>query len=291
MNYSSRSTRSSRSSYSESDRSRSERRKSERQSDDSEKIFIKELDLEMIRPRTQDTVNFAGRGGKYVVIGAPGTGKTTLIASLLYAKKHIIPTGIVFSGTEDSNGFYRKMFPSTFVYNKYSEEQIKKFISRQKIAMQHLENPWGVLLVDDCTDEPAVFRKPLQMGLYKQGRHWAMLYILSLQYCMDVRPAIRTNIDGCFILRESNLKNRKALYENYASVIPDFKLFCDIMDQLTEDHTALYINRASQTNDWRECVFFYKATPMPDGFKFGCDEYWQFHYDRFNPEYKDPLMY
>ena len=96
---------------------------------------------------------------------------------------------------------------------------------------------------------------------------------------MDVKPVIRTNVDGCFILRETNLKNRKSLWENYAGVIPDFSQFCDIMDQITDDYTALYINNSGQSNKLEDCVFYYKATPV-DNFKFGCDEYWNFHYER-----------
>lgn len=217
------------------------------------------------------------------------TGKTTLIASLLYAKKHIFPVAQAYSGTEDSNGFYRKIFPSTFVFNTYDEEQIKSFVKRQKIAKQHIENPWAVIIIDDCTDDPALFKKPLQQGMYKRGRHWAMWYILSLQYGMDVRPVIRTNVDGVFILREPNLRNRRVMYENYAGVIPDFKLFCEIMDQLTGDYTALYIHNATRTNDWRDCIFWYKATIVPENFKFGCPDYWNFHFQRYNPEYVDPI--
>lgn len=217
------------------------------------------------------------------------TGKTTLIASLLYAKKHIFPVAMAMSGTEDSNGFYRKIFPSTFVFNAYDEEQLTNFVKRQKIAKQHLENPWAVVILDDCTDKPSDFSKPLQQGMYKRGRHWKMWYILSLQYCMDVKPVIRTNVDGVFILRESNLRNRRVMYENYAGMIPDFKMFCDIMDQLTDDYTALYIHNATRTNDWKECIFWYKAKVIPENFKFGCPEYWDFHFERYNPEYVDPI--
>ena len=217
------------------------------------------------------------------------TGKSTLIGSLLYAKKHIFPCGVAFSGTEDSNHFYKTIFPSTFVFNTYDEAQIEKVIRRQKIAKEHLENPWAVMILDDCTDDPALFRKPLQQGLYKRGRHWKLWYILSLQYGMDIRPVIRTNIDGVFILREPNLRNRKTMYENYAGIIPDFKLFCDILDQITDDYTALYIHNATRTNDWKDCVFWYKAKPAPKDFKFGCDTFWDHHFQRYNEEYVEPI--
>ena len=217
------------------------------------------------------------------------TGKTTLIASLLYSKRHIFPVGMVMSGSEDSNGFYRKIMPSTFVYNEYNEDKVKDFIRRQKIAKQHLPNPWAVILLDDCTDDPRIFNNPLQHGMYKRGRHWKMWYILSLQYAMDVKPVIRTNVDGIFILREPILKNRKTLWENYASIIPDFNLFCQILDQITDDYTALYIHNANNSNDWQDCVFWYKAPIIPKDFRFGCPEYWAFHNDRYNTEYVDPF--
>jgi len=218
------------------------------------------------------------------------TGKTTLIASLLYAKRHIYPVAMAMSGSEDSNNFYKQILPSTFVFNDYDPEQVKSFVKRQKIAKQHLENPWAVMLLDDCTDDPKIFNTKLQHAIFKKGRHWNCWYILSLQYSMDVKPVIRTNVDGCFILRESNLKNRENLWRNYAGVIPDFKLFCTLLDYLTDDYTAMYIHNATQSNNWRDCVYWYKAPRnLPKDFKFGSKEYWQFHYDRYNPEYVDPF--
>lgn len=254
-----------------------------------ETLYIKELNIDKINP-TVNTFRSKGKGVKIVVIGKPGTGKSTLIAALLYSKKHLIPVAMALSGTEDSSGFYRKILPSIFVYNEYKEEYIEKFIQRQKLSMNYIANPWGALLVDDSTDNPAVLRRPVQQRLFKNGRWLPIFYVLALQYCMDVLPGIRTSIDWTFILREPNIKTRKSLYENYASVIPDFNTFCELMDQLTGDYTALCIQNTANENDWRKCVYWYKARPPPDGFKFGCPDYWNFHNQRFNPEYVDPIV-
>lgn len=255
-----------------------------------EEMYINELDLDIIQPNSKTYMNPEQGGCKHVIIGKPGTGKSTLISALLYAKRNIFPCGIVFSGTEDSTGFYKKIIPNTFIYNKYDEEILENFIKRQKVAKKHLENPWALCLLDDCTDAPGVFAKPLQQGIFKNSRHWKMWYILSLQYCMDVRPVIRTNIDGTFILRETNLKNRKSLYENYAGVIPSFNLFCTIMDQMTNDYTALYIHNMTNSNKLEDCLFWFKADIPPEDFKFGCQDYWKFHFERYNPDHIQSLI-
>ncbi len=102
---------------------------------------------------------------------------------------------------------------------------------------------------------------------------------------MDIRPVIRTNIDGVFILRESNLRNRKILWENYAGCIPDFQDFCTIMDQITDDYTALYVNNATQSNDLKDCIFWYKAPMINKKWRFGCEEIWMHHDARYNKNY------
>ena len=258
-------------------------------SDDTIEVKVKELDLDMIAPRTKDVYNPEKGGSKIVVIGKPGTGKTTLITSILYQKRHIFPCGMVMSGTEDSNGHYGQVFPKTFVYNQLKEDRIESFIRRQKIAKQHLQNPWSVLLLDDCTDDPKLFNKPLFQGLYKNGRHWKMMFILSLQYCMDVKPVIRTNVDGTFILREPSIKNRRSLWENYAGIVPDFSMFCDIMDQITDDYTALYIHNNIQSNKLEDCLYWYKADPHTEEFRVGSQDYWDFHNDRFDSNFIEEI--
>jgi hypothetical protein len=220
------------------------------------------------------------------------TGKSTIIADIIASKSHIIPVAQVFSGTEDSNHFYSEKLPSVCVFNKLDEHAIEQFAVRQKIAIKYLKNPWALQIIDDCTDDPKILKKPIFQNYYKNGRHWKMLHILSLQYGLDIPPAIRTNIDYTFILRESNISNRERLHKNYGSCIPTLNEFNEIMDQVTEDYTALVIHNTGQSNKLEDCVFWYKADPkkIPRSWKFGHPTAWEFHNERMDPQYTDPFV-
>ena len=254
-------------------------------------LTIKPLNIDMIAPKT-DKKTWEKGGSKIVIIGKPGSGKSHIIKSLMYQKKHIIPVGLAMSGTEDMNQAFCKIMPSSFVFNGYNEEKIKKAIRRQKYAKFHVKNPWALLILDDCTDDETIFNTPTQKALFKNGRHWNMFYILSLQYAMDIKPAIRTSIDGIFLLREPIYSNRKKIWENYASIIPTFNIFCKILDFITNDYTCLYIDNSSKTNDWRDCIYWYRApSDLPKKWTFGCDEYWYHHEHRYDPDYVDTDLY
>lgn len=239
---------------------------------------IRALNLNMIIPNTNSISEKLG-GSKITVIGKPGSGKSVLIKALLHSKSHIIPTGAVISGSESTNHFYEKLFPYPFIYNKFNMDIIKRLELRQRHATNNLINPWFVFIMDDCMDDVKIFNNPTMIGLIKNSRHWSLLTIISTQYCLDFKPVIRNNLDGIFVFRDPNKNNREKLYKNFCSIIPSYQLFCQIMNEITEDYNCLYIDNFSKSNNWIDCVYWYKAPIIPD-FKFGCKEYWDFADER-----------
>jgi len=218
------------------------------------------------------------------------TGKTTLIDRLIYEKKHIFPVGWAMSGTEDSNGHFTDIMEPLFVYNKLQIDRINTSIRRQRIAKNFTKVPWAVWIADDCTDDPKIFNKPMFQGLYKNGRHWQMMWILSVQYIMDSKVYMRTTTDGVFIGRETNLDNRKKLWRNYAgTAVPTFELFNHLMDEFTENHEWLFIRNNFPSNKLEDLIFYWKPEPCPPGWKFGCKEYHDFAGERMDPNYVEPL--
>jgi hypothetical protein len=62
------------------------------------------------------------------------------------------------------------------------------------------------------------------------------------------------------------------------------------MDQITDNYTALYIHNATSSNRLEDCLFWYRAKPVEPDFRFGSRDFWKFHYQRYDPRYKDPFV-
>lgn len=249
------------------------------------KITIREFNPNVIADRVSTQASH-GDGLRLVFVGASGVGKSTAITHILNVVRPFIPCGIAMSGSEKRNHAYNRMFPDLFIYEEYNEDALSRLEKRQEHACENLKNPWVVCVIDDCTESPTVFRTPLQHRLFKYGRHSQMVYILSLQYALDVPPAIRTCIDYTFIYRDPNSNNRKKLYDNFAGIIPDYSLFCELMDKLTADYRCLVIHNNIKSNNWYDCVYYWKADNKIKPFKFGAPEIWKFHEDRYDKNVK-----
>jgi hypothetical protein len=218
-----------------------------------------------------------------VFIGKRDTGKSFLIRDLLYYHQNI-PIGTVISGTESANSFYGSIVPPLFIHEEFNPLIIQNLLKRQKTLALKIQkdfqtrgttsvDPRTFMIMDDCLYDNTWARDKYIRSLFMNGRHWKILYIVAMQYCMGIPPNLRTNIDYVFILRENNVANRKRLYEQYAGMFPDFDSFCQIMDQCTENYECLVINNNAKSNKIEDQVFWYKAQPHPN-FRIGLSEFW-----------------
>ena len=51
------------------------------------------------------------------------------------------------------------------------------------------------------------------------------------------------------------------------------------------------IHNATTSNNLEDIVFYFKAKPIPDDFRFGSKDFWKFHQNRFNDRYNDPFQF
>ena len=101
--------------------------------------------------------------------------------------------------------------------------------------------------------------------------------MITMQYALGIPPNLRTNIDYVFILRENYVSNRKRLYEHYAGMFPTFEMFCQVMDQCTENYECLVINNNAKSNKLEDQVWWYKAKDHSnEPFKLCSQQAWDY---------------
>lgn len=232
-----------------------------------------------------------GKGSVVLLIGKRNTGKSFLCKDLLYYKRDI-PIGTVISATEGANKFYGKMMPSLFIHEEFSPEIIKNLVKRQQMVVTKLNHqmdtfgkstidPWAYLILDDLMYDTSWIKDKLIRALFMNGRHYKILFMITMQFSLGIPPALRTNVDYVFILRENIISNRKRLYEHYAGMFPTFEIFCQVMDQCTNNFECLVIDNTTKSNKIEDMVFWYKADNHNE-FKLGAPEFWKHHSEHYS---------
>lgn len=239
------------------------------------KLELKKFDITQI---TDDKV--------VVMIGKRNTGKSFLIRDLLYHHTDL-PIGTVISGTESANHFYGDMVPKVLIHDEYKAPIIDNAVKRQKMILKKINkenesfrgmrksqiDPRAFVILDDCLYDSSWTKDINVRSMFMNGRHLKLFFIISMQYPLGIPPNLRTNIDYIFILRENIVANRKRIYDNYAGMFPTFEIFCQVMNQCTENYECLVIDNTTKSNKLEDTVFWYKADTHGD-FKICLPHYW-----------------
>jgi hypothetical protein len=220
-----------------------------------------------------------------VLIGKRNTGKSYLTKDLLYNNRDI-PVGTVISPTEMANKFYSSMVPPIFIHDEYTPPVVSNVVKRQKKLKKIVNTPNNntneenldlrtFLILDDCLYDNSWQKDKNIRNIFMNGRHYNILFILTMQFALGIPPNLRTNIDYVFILRENIVSNRKRIYDHYAGMFPTFDMFCSTMDQCTENFECLVICNNAKSNKIEDQVFWYKAESHPE-FRMGPDDVWDY---------------
>jgi hypothetical protein len=218
-----------------------------------------------------------------ILLGKRDTGKSFLVGNLLYHHRDI-PVGVVISPTEAMNRFYSDIVPSLFIHDTFKPEIVDNVLRRQKLIIKKKRkeeertghsriDPRAFFILDDCMADNSWIRDKNAIACFTNGRHYKLLFMVTQQFPLGIPPLLRTNIDYVFILRENLISNRRRIYENYAGMFPNFEVFCQVMDQCTENYECLVIHNNAKSNRIEDQVFWYKADRVPP-FKLGAKEFW-----------------
>ena len=228
---------------------------------------IKKFDMDVIRDRCSLD---SRKAPMIVLVGKRDTGKSFLVKDILANCRECFPVGTVISGSEVASPFFQDMVPAKLIHDKYNPNVVMGSIKRQ-MAVKHSRNqqlrsgqscntdPRAFLILDDCLYDKTWMNEESTRYVFMNGRHIDLMTMITMQYPLGVPPNLRTNIDFVFILRENVIGNRKRIYDNYAGMFPTFQMFCQFMDQCTENYECLVVCNGIQSNRLEDQVFWYKA--------------------------------
>jgi hypothetical protein len=252
------------------------------------------------------TIESVGRG-EYYGIGIDGnnryvlgnfivTHNSFLIRDIFYHKKEI-PYGMVFSGTEKASPFFSKFIPDEFIYDEYKSEKITNLfaIQEKKVKISRdkglgkdgdgkVKGNNAFIVLDDMLQDASTWNKDNTIkSIFYNGRHYNIFFILAIQYINGITPGLRGNLDYVFIFNEPSVKTKKKLWEEYVSMVPDFKEFCNILDQCTKDFGCLVVKLSGEQK-----IYWYKADTHSN-FKVSEDHLWKHHKKNYNKNYNKAI--
>jgi hypothetical protein len=237
-------------------------------------------------------------GNNRYVLGNFIVTHNSFLARDIFFHHQEIPSGVVFSGTEEASPFFGDFIPDCFIHSEYDADLIESIMNRQKRKIReakgqglsetgkHASNNLFIVLDDMLHDAQNWKKEKTIKSIFFNGRHYNFLFILTMQYAQGIPPELRSNIDYVFIFNEPSVANRKRIYDAYGGMVPSFEHFCNILDACTQNHECLVIKTSGNSADLREQIFWYKAEPHSN-FRVGHSKFWKFHSTHYNEHYEE----
>jgi len=235
---------------------------------DDEVIELKKFDMTSI---TCDRVVF--------MIGTEG--KCDVMKNMLYYQRET-PICTVISLVKRLDMFYRDIFPSLFVHDKYHPDILEMVLLRQTKALNKLNkeresmyssgkiDPRIIFIMDtdDCTSDDCkdwTDNKSLQK-LFLNSKHYQALCVMAMQRLVPVPASVACNVDYLFIMSDimrHSFQEKKLIYDTFAiGVFCDIDMFFAVMDQCfatekSRSHCLVLDLRQKK-------AFWYCAEQVPD---------------------------
>ena len=231
----------------------------------------------------------------------PDREKRTRSNFLAYALKHVYPVAQIVCGTEDTQKAFTQHFGGLFVSSSYDEFNHKRLFSRQIMCGQeNCENSRLLSIIDDIAYDTKASKSESIVKAHKNGSQWFNeLLIMGYQSVRDVPESIINAPSKVFVFFEKEDSNRRKLHKHYfKTLIPEYKDFSELMNEICQEHTCLVVDLKKQSSKLEDCVFYFKAPAWkwdnppikdkpwhgcPEGWRFGCKQFQEWSDARWDP--------
>ena len=218
------------------------------------------------------------------MIGKRGTGKSTLIADIMYHNRDKFKYGIAMSETEAVTGDLSRFIPRSCLYHEFNETALEGVMMHQKrdgAKVKRAKNRGEEMslknmfvIMDDCAHDKKTLSNSTMREAFMNGRHRALFIVNAVQYMMDIPSAIRGQIDYVFATRDNIRDQREKLYKYFFGIFDDFETFSRVLDECTDGFNCIVLDGKSRSNKVEDVVFYYQADPDIPEFRLCDDIFW-----------------
>lgn len=227
-----------------------------------------------------------------LMLGKRGTGKSTLLQDIMYHMQSRLFAGIAMAPTEDSVAMFEGFLPRCFVFDDFRANAVERLMQTKRLLSRmnrkktkqaeakgnEFERRYVAVLLDDCMYDKKNLKHTAVRDIFMNGRHEDVFFINLQQYVMDMGPDMRNNVDYVFAMRDTSMENRIKLWKTFFGMFSDYSDFSELFDSCTENYECLVLFNRASSNDWRDCIFWYKAAPSVPQFRIGHPVMWYLNY-------------
>ena len=231
-----------------------------------------------------------------IMVAKRGSGKSWVIKAMLAHFKDI-PAGLIIAPTDRMNCFYANFFPESYIHYEYKPEILSKLLARQEAMIDKVKekeahgkrvDPRAYLVMDDCLGDKKAWANDKHIAeLMYNGRHYQLMFMLTMQTPLGIKPELRSNFDYIFLLKEDFISNQKKIFEHYAGMFPNFDAFRQVFMKLTANHSCMVIDNKSTAENPLAKILWYKAPDLSGAkIEFGCKQFREYHEKNYDPKWK-----
>ena len=208
-------------------------------------------------------------------IGKRGTGKSKLLADIMYHIRDRVDFGLAMTPTEESATTFRQTMPEQWIYNNFAASKLEAMLNMQRELGKKGKQRHLFVVMDDCMYDKKVMKGTSVRDLFMNGRHLKVTFCNAVQYIMDMGPDLRTQVDYVFALRENIISNKMKLWKYFFGMFEKYEDFARVLDRCTENFSCLVLDNTTPTTRVEDCVFWYRAKVDLPSFRMGKPLYWK----------------
>ena len=207
----------------------------------------------------------------FIIIGKKGSGKTSVMFTLLHDLHKRVDYAMAMCGTRDGLQRFRSILPANVVYPSFNQDAFRNIVQTlDRCSKVPDYSKVTAIVLDDLAYGKAAFKTEEMRMALMNGRWLGIFLILTQQYLMDITPDLRGNFDYIFAMAESTRKTRQKLYEMYFGIFNTFADFERVFSQVTSKRgRALVFDTTSPSNVIQDRVFYYDSVVDLPGFQLG----------------------